>query len=333
MAKYRVYKHILAALLCLCVVKSEGKTTQPHPSPTPLTSSHDNISTTVLTTSTNSSDTTQDITPSIEGTNDPENNTSSDDDDFSFTEAPNEIIPSTTSSKEVTTEKKDSNVVDEKNGSTAIEVTTEKKDSKVVDEKNGSTAIVVDRDNKGSTATGIVFLILILIFIIILVIILYILWKKGRSYSFDLTYHANDHDTPLRSMEQGGTFEQSIKESEAVQDYIQDEKPQEGSPVANGHAVETDPKHGDTEQTSSSDVIASLNLLEEDSFLSDTSLTPPMKKVEFNLDLDLIGRESELASSAPDDTSESQQNENNNNVTNAGNDMDVFTEINLDEAQ
>ncbi|XP_076849994.1 uncharacterized protein LOC143498967 [Brachyhypopomus gauderio] len=323
MAKYRVYKHILAALLCLCVVKSEGKTTQPHPSPTPLTSSHDNISTTVLTTSTNSSDTTQDITPSIEGTNDPENNTSSDDDDFSFTEAPNEIIPSTTSSKEVTTEKKDSKAVDEKNGSTAI----------AVDEKNGSTAIVVDRDNKGSTATGIVFLILILIFIIILVIILYILWKKGRSYSFDLTYHANDHDTPLRSMEQGGTFEQSIKESEAVQDYIQDEKPQEGSPVANGHAVETDPTHGDTEQTSSSDVIASLNLLEEDSFLSDTSLTPPMKKVEFNLDLDLIGRDSELASSAPDDTSESQQNENNNNVTNAGNDMDVFTEINLDEAQ
>ncbi|XP_076849993.1 uncharacterized protein LOC143498966 isoform X3 [Brachyhypopomus gauderio] len=146
----------------------------------------------------------------------------------------------------------------------------------------------------------------------------------SESYSFDLTYHANDHDTPLRSMEQGGTFEQSIKESEAVQDYSQDEKPQEGSPVANGHAVETDPTHGETEQTSSS---------EEDSFLSDTSLTPPMKKVEFNLDLDLIGRESELASSAPDDTSESQQNENNNNVTNAGNDMDVFTEINLDEAQ
>ncbi|XP_076849992.1 uncharacterized protein LOC143498966 isoform X2 [Brachyhypopomus gauderio] len=155
----------------------------------------------------------------------------------------------------------------------------------------------------------------------------------SESYSFDLTYHANDHDTPLRSMEQGGTFEQSIKESEAVQDYSQDEKPQEGSPVANGHAVETDPTHGETEQTSSSDVIASLNFPEEDSFLSDTSLTPPMKKVEFNLDLDLIGRESELASSAPDDTSESQQNENNNNVTNAGNDMDVFTEINLDEAQ
>ncbi|KAK1803780.1 hypothetical protein P4O66_020797, partial [Electrophorus voltai] len=148
-------------------------------------------------------------------------------------------------------------------------------------------------------------LVFILIFIIILAIILYILWKKGRSYSFDLSYHANEHDTPLRSMEHG--------ELTAALDYGQEDKPCESSPVANGCAGEPDPACGETEQTASSE---HHNVPEEDSFFSDTSLTPPIKKVEFDLDLDLMDRGSEQATSATDESSELQQNENNNNITN-----------------
>ncbi|XP_035377430.1 uncharacterized protein LOC113591019 isoform X3 [Electrophorus electricus] len=184
-------------------------------------------------------------------------------------------------------------------------------------------------------AVAAVCLVFILIFIIILAIILYILWKKGRvskhqSYSFDLSYHANEHDTPLRSMEHGGTFEQTSKELTAALDYGQEDKPRESSPVANGCAGEPDPACGETEQTASSE---HHNVPEEDSFFSDTSLTPPIKKVEFDLDLDLMDRGSEQATSATDEASELQQNENNNNITNTGNDMDVFTEISLDEPQ
>lgn len=54
---------------------------------------------------------------------------------------------------------------------------------------------------------------------------------------------------------------------------------------------------------------------EEDSFSSDLSLNSPMKKVEFNLELELIGGEPEPAKAA---TRELMDNENNNNDINAG---------------
>ncbi|KAL6483773.1 hypothetical protein MHYP_G00086450 [Metynnis hypsauchen] len=167
---------------------------------------------------------------------------------------------------------------------------------------------------------GVAFLIIILIIVIALAVILYILWKKGRSYSFDLTNTGNDHDTPLRSMEHGGVFEQTSKELSAAEGD-QEEKSHENNSTANGCAGETPKQSASSEQQ---------NVPEEDSFMSDTSLTPPMKKVEFNLDLDLIGGELEPKA----EPSDPQQNENNNNFTNIGNDtLDLFTEINLDEPQ
>lgn len=57
------------------------------------------------------------------------------------------------------------------------------------------------------------------------------------------------------------------------------------------------------------------NLPEENSFPSSFSLTPPIRKVEFNLDLDLISGESELNSPT---TADASQNENNNNISHAG---------------
>ncbi|KAI4893101.1 hypothetical protein NFI96_026772 [Prochilodus magdalenae] len=174
-----------------------------------------------------------------------------------------------------------------------------------------------------SGPVGVIFLILILILVVALAVILYILWKKGRSYSFDLTYTAND-DTPLRSMEHGG-FEQTSKGKTklATEDHSQDEKPHETNPTANGCAGETPKQAAPSEQQ---------DVPEEDNFLSDASFTPPLKKVEFNLDLDLIGGEPTLEDQASPEASDPQQNENNNNFTSAGNSsLDFFTEINLDE--
>lgn len=62
------------------------------------------------------------------------------------------------------------------------------------------------------------------------------------------------------------------------------------------------------------------NVPEENSFSSNSSLATPgyMKKVEFNLDLDLLGGESDLNDSTDAEAIDTAQNENNNNVSNAG---------------
>ncbi|XP_026777217.2 putative uncharacterized protein DDB_G0292292 [Pangasianodon hypophthalmus] len=173
-----------------------------------------------------------------------------------------------------------------------------------------------------SRSTGIFFLILILIIIIILAVILYILWKKGKRYSFDLMN--GEHDTPLTGVPIG-TFEQT-KGSTTNLDDIQEDNPDKTNPVANGCSGET------PDQTSCSD---QQNVPEEDSFTSDLNLNlnSPGKKVEFNLDLELIGVEPELEKQATDEPTDN-DNENNNNDTNTGNDSaDLFTEINLDDTQ
>lgn len=59
------------------------------------------------------------------------------------------------------------------------------------------------------------------------------------------------------------------------------------------------------------------NVPEEDSFASDLSLSSPMKKVEFNLDLDLIGADPDMEKQTTDQTTDN-GNENNNNDMNTG---------------
>ncbi|XP_039516751.1 uncharacterized protein LOC120471076 isoform X1 [Pimephales promelas] len=187
-------------------------------------------------------------------------------------------------------------------------------------------------NDSGSYTGGVVILIIILILIVLLLGILYFLRKKGRSYSFDLTRAdgpANDYDTPLRSEHQGISYEQTNKDLPVSLDYVHEDKPEEkSSPKANGCAgekTEQTPANGNEEQNSP----------EENSFTSSSCSTPPMKKVEFNLDLDLIGGDYELndLSLSAADVPETPQNQNNNNLFNAGRGSaeEIFTEISLDE--
>ncbi|KAF7696318.1 uncharacterized protein LOC124398935 [Silurus meridionalis] len=170
-----------------------------------------------------------------------------------------------------------------------------------------------------SKSAGIFFLILIIIIIIILATVLYILWKKGKRYSFDLT--VSEHETPLQTIENMGVFEPT-KGSTTNLDYIQEDKP---NPVANGCTGETLDSTPSSEQQ---------NVPQEDSYSSDLSLSSPVKRVEFNLDLELIGVESDLVRQATDNETTDNDNENNNNDMSTGNDAaDFFTEINLDDAQ
>ncbi|XP_059396735.1 uncharacterized protein LOC132129238 isoform X6 [Carassius carassius] len=175
--------------------------------------------------------------------------------------------------------------------------------------------------------TGIIILILILILIFFLLGILFFLRKKARSYSFDLTRvdgPGNDYETPLRSDQQGLSYEQTNKDLPVSLNFIQEDKSEEKTnSIANGSAGEK------TEQTPTNEQ----NAPEENSFSPDSSLFTPVKKVEFNLDLDLLGSESELSGLTEAEATDAAQNENNNNVSNAGRGTaeEVFTEISLDE--
>ncbi|XP_048034595.1 uncharacterized protein LOC125260317 isoform X2 [Megalobrama amblycephala] len=210
----------------------------------------------------------------------------------------------TNSSYEDTTEtddSDDSNVIP----STARPESTTHKQNPPLEKKKDS--------DSGSYTGGIIILIIILILIFFLLGILYFLRKKGRSYSFDLTRVdaiPNDYDTPLRSDQQGISYEQTNKD--LCLDYEQEDKSEEKtSPIANGCTGEK------TEQTPASENDQE-NVPEENSFSTDSSLSPPMKKVEFNLDLDLIGGESDLNDLTTADAADEPQNENNNNVSNSG---------------
>ncbi|XP_056589405.1 uncharacterized protein LOC130409444 isoform X2 [Triplophysa dalaica] len=184
------------------------------------------------------------------------------------------------------------------------------------------------KDNSGPVTGGVIILILILILIILLLGILYVLRRKGRSYSFDLTRSdacANEYDTPLRE-QQGISYESTNKDMPVSLDYMQDDKCQEKtSPILNGCANET------TEQTDALE--SDQNLPEENSFPSSPGLTPPIRKVEFNLDLDMISGEFELNTPTSADTCDASLNENNNNIFYAGLGPaeEIFTEISLDE--
>ncbi|XP_051956296.1 uncharacterized protein LOC127625202 [Xyrauchen texanus] len=189
-----------------------------------------------------------------------------------------------------------------------------------------------ERSNTGKLL-GVIILIFIVILIIILLGVLYFLRKKGRSYSFDLTHAScppNEYDTPLRSVEQQGvSYEHTDKDLPMCLDYIQEDKSEDkDNLMANGCTGEK------TEQTPASEN-EQQNVPDENSFSSSPSFTPPMKKVEFNLDLDLIGIESDLNSPTAVDGSDAPHSENNNHVSIAGKGTadELFTEINLDESK
>lgn len=187
-----------------------------------------------------------------------------------------------------------------------------------------------NKDNSGPYAGGVIILIFILILIIFLLIILYVLRKKGRSYSFDLTRTeacANEYATPLREQQVNISYEPKDKDLPVCVDFTQDDKSQDKtSPIVNGCTSET------TEQTAAPES-EEPNLPEESSFTSSPSVTPPLKKVEFNLDLDMISGESDLNSPTSSDAWDAAQNENNNNISHAGwgPAEEIFTEISLDE--
>ncbi|XP_029610501.1 cell wall integrity and stress response component 4 [Salmo trutta] len=151
---------------------------------------------------------------------------------------------------------------------------------------------------RGSDIAGYVILFLILLAVVCLVVILYILRKKSRRYSFDLQHPGYDHDTPLTCMEQPGTFEpnndQEIWESERE---CGDEDSHAMSPVANGSAMGA----GETRSTGENEGEKQAHG-DGDSFnkfcASDVTLTPPIERVGFSLDLDLSDKM--LLGSSPD---------------------------------
>nr|XP_055044727.1 uncharacterized protein LOC129431052 [Misgurnus anguillicaudatus] len=128
--------------------------------------------------------------------------------------------------------------------------------------------------------------------------------------------------------QQGVSYEHKDKDLSVSLDFTQDDKSNEkSSPIANGCTGEK------TEQTIASGN-EEQNLPEENSFPSSPSLTPPMKKVEFNLDLDdFMSGESDVISPTSEDSCDAAHNENNNNISDAGwgTAGEIFTEINLDE--
>ncbi|TRY98549.1 hypothetical protein DNTS_005264 [Danionella cerebrum] len=150
-----------------------------------------------------------------------------------------------------------------------------------------TTKIVSHKANTASTATkdpdaekaqiiAIIIIITIILLIVALLAILYFLRKQGRSYSFDLTrveVTVNDCVSPLMR-------EQSPKEN---LEYIQEVKSEEAL-KSNGCA-------GDTSDQTPADQREQQNRPEENSFSSSTTMTPPLKMLEFNLDLSLTGGE------------------------------------------
>ncbi|KAK7129426.1 hypothetical protein R3I94_017591 [Phoxinus phoxinus] len=323
MCTYWGFLHIFAVLL-LC---DYGMFFTPTPSSTERTTIEiSNISDSNTTVTAAESAAFENLTrPDVDNTNDDDDDNENDDDDDEFsgllklttnTSHENASAPNTSIYKP---EGPDTGPV------TVIPSTTRP-------ERTTHTLIIPPEKTNGSFTGGVIILIIILILIVLLIGLLYFLRKKGRSYSFDLTRAdgpANDYDTPLRSEHQGISYELTNKDLPVSLDYIQEDKPEEkSSPIANGCAGEK------TEQTPANDN-EEHNSPEENSFTSSSCSTPPMKKVEFNMDLDLIGGDYDLndLSLSTDDVTDAPQNENNNNLSNAGRGAaeEIFTEISLDE--
>ncbi|KAL0970606.1 hypothetical protein UPYG_G00244360 [Umbra pygmaea] len=149
---------------------------------------------------------------------------------------------------------------------------------------------------------GFVILFLILFAILCLGVLLYFLRKKSRKYSFDLQRPGYDHETPLTCMEQPGTFEPT-KENPGEFEYasadVVDVNHQgvvtngsAGSPMTpggNGSTEETGEKQDDVDGNSFNNLCC-----------SEITLTPPIKRVGFSLDLDLNDRQSDQSDTGED---------------------------------
>ncbi|XP_010864439.2 uncharacterized protein LOC105007266 isoform X1 [Esox lucius] len=163
-----------------------------------------------------------------------------------------------------------------------------------------------------SDAIGYVILFFILMAIFFVLFGIYFLRKKSRRYSFDLQRPGYDHETPLTGMEQPGTFEPTKEKAGGFESISQggaegraEEDPQ--TPVPNGSAGEPDatmsPGENAIEKKDDDDDEDIFNLC------SEISLTPPVKRVGFSLDLDLSDKLSNKS-----DAGDKEQNANNNNV-------------------
>ncbi|XP_027021809.2 uncharacterized protein LOC113655445 isoform X2 [Tachysurus fulvidraco] len=286
---------VLVVVLCICMVTSVSATTNTTDSLTSVPFPND--------------DDTEDFLNSL--------NTTRQQDEFPVNITTNPDTPTEPSTTVEYSSQKEAAVT----GSTP-KVTQKTGSTPKVTQKTGST--ITGSTTKGSTtigsptkdsgggakAAGIFFLIFIIFLIFILLMILYCIWKKGKRYSFDLKY--GEHDTPLQFIDTTGTFEQT-KGSTMNLDYIMEENPNKTTQVANGCSGET------PDQTSTSE---QQNVPEDDSFTSDLGLMSPVKKVDFNLDLDLISADPETEKQTTEET------------TDKGNDSaDLFTEINLDDMQ
>lgn len=302
MRTYCILIHVFAALL-LC---DYGMFSTPSPSPSEM-------STTAIpdTSGPNTTETTQELTTNVNDSSLLKSGLRNDQLNDSVTDDPYTAESSG-----------DYSEIDTESSTGVISTTTHAQPKKEPEQKD-----------PGSNTGAIIILIFILILIAFLIGILYCLRKKGRSYSFDLTrvdIVANDYaDTPLRSDQQGISYEQTNKDRPVCSDYVQEDKSEEKTnPIANGSTGEK------TEQTPTSENDEQ-NVPEENSFSSNSSLATPgyMKKVDFNLDLDLLGGESDLNDSIDAEATDAPQNENNNNVSNAGRGTaeEIFTEISLDE--
>ncbi|XP_022533017.2 uncharacterized protein LOC111194097 [Astyanax mexicanus] len=313
MSKGRIHLYGLGVILCVCMVLSEN-VTQPT-----VTLAHTKQSpdlTTTITPQTTSNVTEESSTENF--TKDYTENSTANPSNLTTVNQGNDSVTATTADGDAV--KRISSIDD---GTPAVSGHPTTSAVFTITSTIG-TSVTPESKKSDSSTVGVVFLILILIIIIALAVLLYILWKKGRTYSFDLSQAGNDHETPLRSMEHGGTFEHTNKELPPL-DFGQEDKPHETTPTANGCAAEADKEASPSGHQ---------NVPEEDSYMSETSLTPPPKKVEFSLDLDLIGDDFEMVELPNAEPSNQQQNENNNNVTNSENDsLNIFTEINLGEPQ
>ncbi|XP_026101291.1 uncharacterized protein LOC113072515 [Carassius auratus] len=318
MRTYRVLPHLFVALL-FC---DYGMFSTPSPSPSGMpTNAVLNISDSNTTVTTTKSITVGNGSSTVEsgsGRNQPNdfNGTTESSRDNSVTES--QRVNGSTSAAISSTARPENTTHDVKHHATP--------------EKKDSTTGTGGMKAEDSTVTGgVIILVLFLLMIGFLLGLLYYLRKKTRSYSFDLTrvdVAANDYvDTPLRNDQQGISYEQTNKDLSVCADYVQEDKSEEKTdPKANGSCGEK------TEEASTNDNDYQ-NVPEENSFSSNSSLSPPMKDEDFNLCLNLLGGESDLNDLTEAEATDTTQNENNNNVSNAGQGAaeDIFTEISLDE--
>lgn len=196
---------------------------------------------------------------------------------------------------------------------------------------NEQPPVAIEADRVSSDTAGYIILVLILVMVVALSVILYFLRKNTRKYSFDLQRPGHDHDTTRNILEQSATFGNITSNH--------------GGLVSMGEEdlAETNLSNGSTQQTDGQTDGGSLVACPSQLSLTSLTLALPIKKVGFNLDIDLSDCRSgqSCASSVLEIVEAELQNENNNNGSTgdlpAGTSdpkapVGIFTEISLDES-